>query len=73
MVIGGIIALAGAVVALLIARSQRKSLRAMTLTETLTRGELGQLSAAAAEAVGGPARFVAGIAGVVLLVLGLPG
>jgi gas vesicle protein len=53
MVIGGIIALVGAAVALLIARSQRKSLRAMTLTETLTCGELGQLSAAAAEAVGG--------------------
>jgi hypothetical protein len=53
MVIGGIIALVGAAVALFIARSQRKSLRAMTLTETLTCGELGQLSAAAAEAVGG--------------------
>ena len=52
MVIGGIIALVGAAIALLIARSQRNSLREMTLTETVTCGELGQLSAAAAEAVG---------------------
>src|ERR1700754_4589838 len=52
MVIGGIIALVVAAVAFFYARSQQKSLRAMTLTETLTCGELGQLSAAATEAVG---------------------
>ena len=66
MVIGGIIALVVAAVAYFYARSQRKSLRAMTLTETLTCGELAQLSSAAAEAVGpgsfGQACEVAGAA-----------
>lgn len=52
MVIGGIIALVVAAVAYIYAHSQQKSLRDMTLTETLTCGDLGQLSSAAAEAVG---------------------
>jgi hypothetical protein len=52
MVIGGVIALVVAAVAYLFARSQQKSLSAMTLAETLTCGELGQLQSAAAEAVG---------------------
>ncbi len=66
MVIGGIIALAVAAVAYFVAHSQQKSLRDMTLSETLTCGELGQLSAAAAEAVGtgsfGQACEVVGVA-----------
>jgi hypothetical protein len=53
MVIGGVIALVVAGIALYYAHTQRRSLRAMTLTETLTCGELGELSQAASEAVGG--------------------
>ena len=59
MVIGGIIALVVAAVAYLYAHSQQKSLSEMTLADTVTCDDLGQLSAAAA--------------GVVLLVLGLVG
>ena len=66
MVIGGIIALAVAAVAYFYAHSKQKTLRDMTLAETLTCGELGQLSAAAAEAVGtgsfGQACEVVGVA-----------
>jgi hypothetical protein len=66
MVIGGIILLVIAVVAYVYARSQQKSLSAMTLAETITCGELGQLQSAAAEAVGagsfGQACEVVGVA-----------
>jgi hypothetical protein len=50
--IGGAICLVLAAVAFFVYRSQQKSLNTMLLTETLTCGELGELSRAAAEAVG---------------------
>jgi len=66
MVIGGVIALVVAAVAYFYAHSQQKSLSEMTLAETVTCDELGQLSAAAAEAVGagsfGQACEVVGVA-----------
>jgi E3 ubiquitin ligase len=52
MVIGGIIALIVAAVAYVYAHTQQKSLNAMLLSETLTCGELGELSRAASDAVG---------------------
>jgi E3 ubiquitin ligase len=66
MVIGGIIALVVGAIAYYYAHNQQRSLNAMTLTETVTCGELGELSQAAAEAVGsgsfGQACEVVGVA-----------
>jgi hypothetical protein len=52
LLVGGGICLVLGAVAYFVYRSQQKSLNAMLLTETLTCGELGELSRAAADAVG---------------------
>jgi E3 Ubiquitin ligase len=52
LVIGGAVCLVLGAVAFFVWRSQQKSLNAMLLTDTLTCGELGELSRAAADAVG---------------------
>ncbi len=52
MLVGGVIALALAVGAYFLWRHQRRSLKEMTLAETLTAGDLKSLASAAAEAAG---------------------
>jgi hypothetical protein len=52
LLVGGGICLVLGAVAYFVYRSQQKSLNSMLLTETLTCGELGELSKAAADAVG---------------------